>query len=755
MSEFKPKKILRLLIVDDSPDDADALARELRIARFMLKTQRVMDANSLQTELRKSKWDAVVSEYNLARFNGRQALDVVRQSSPHIPFIIFSQELPDDQVVAIMQAGARDVVFKARPARIVPALQRELAAAEERKEFRLANRAIREMEDKHRAMVESTQEAVAYAHDGLHIDANQTYLNLFGYERKEELQVIPVLNLVDKEDHGRFKEFLRKAAKGVPYKEAPEFSALRHDGSKLNIEVAAAQVNHKGEDCIQLKIQDITKRKAAENRLKYLSQRDPLTGLFNRHHFTALLGQAVEKAASGGPGGIVIYLDLYDLKEINNNLGYTAGDRALLKITKLFREYLGEKIVLARFGGDEFAMLLPGKSPEDGASIIAGLKQALEQAPLSEKGVRHACHCAASTTSYSAATASAQDLLNDAVKSCEADRPRMAAAVTTVPASAPAAGGAGLSLVEDDTSAAAASDATNEEPEVEAAPAPFDIPDEAPLRKPASATEDPVVKQIREAMKHSGIILTYQPIISLHGEGGEYYEVLIRLRGEDGKLMMPGQFLPQAQAGGIMADLDRFVSEQAIRSLAALHLEGRLATFFINLSRDSFDNDELAAAVKSVLEETMLNPRYVVFEIDEPDLGSHGESARQLVGDLCEPGCSFSIDNCGLNMENILSLPRHSVKFAKFNSSVIHKASTNPEQSEALNKLLDMLGKLDIQKVAKGIEDAGSLSDIWTFGIEYVQGNYFQQADTELNYDFVGEDETELSSEAMPSTWSR
>lgn len=750
MSEFKPKTILRLLIVDDSPDDADALARELRIARFMLKTQRVMDANGLQTELRKSKWDAVVSDFNLSRFNGRQALDIVRQASPHTPFIVFSQELPDAQVVEIMQAGAKDVIFKTRPARIVPALQRELTVAEERKAFRLANRAIKDMEDKHRAMVESTQEAVAYAHDGLHIDANQTYLNLFGYESTEELNVVPVLNLVDKEDHGRFKDFLRKAAKGVPYKEAPEFSAVRHDGSKINIEVAAAQVNHKGEDCIQLKIQDITKRKAAENRLKYLSQRDPLTGLFNRHHFTALLGKAIEQAAAGKPGGVVLYLDLYDLKEINNKLGYTAGDRALLKITKLFREYLGEQVSLARFGGDEFAVLIPGKTLEDGASIIDGLKQALEQMSLSEKGVRHICHCAASATLFTAATGNAQDLLNEAVKACEADRPATAPATPTAKIiDAPVAKPGGLSLVEDDTPAAA-----SEEPEVEAAPAPFDIPDEAPLRKPARANEDPVVKQIREAMKSGGIILTYQPIINLHGEGGEFYEVLIRLRGEDGKLMMPGEFLPQAQQAGIMADLDRFITEQAIRSLAALHLEGRLATFFINLSRDSFDNDELGAAVKAVLEETMLNARHVVFEIDEPDLNSHNDNARQLVSDLCEPGCSFSIDNCGIELESILSLPRHSVKFVKFNSSTIHKASINPEQNEVLTKLLDMLGKLDIQKVAKGIEDAGSLSDIWTFGIEYVQGNYFQQAHTELNYDFAAEDETELSSEAMPSSWS-
>ena len=749
------KKILRLLAIDDYPDDVDALSKNLRIARFMLKSKRVTDAAGLQEALSSSKWDIVVCEYTLKAFNAQLAMDMVRSSSPNTPFIVFTKGISDEELVNIMHAGARDVIHKTRSVRIVPVIERELSVVEEQKEHARAMQSMKQMEEKHRAMVESTNDAMCYSHDGMHIDVNKTYLDMFGYSDLEELEVVPVLNLISKDEHGRFKDYLRKVGKGLNTSESTDFNAIKKDGSTIDVEIVARKVTHKDQECIQIKVIDISNRKAAENRLQFLSQRDPLTGLYNRPYFSKLLGRAIDNARNQQTHSALLYIDLYDLIEINAELGYTAGDRALVKIAKELLAIPGKEDTVARISGVEFAILLQDQGVAVANNMALIIEERLESLVLHEKGKEHGCNCTTTIIMVTSESGNAHDLLDRGLKESEAKRPKTFAQ-TTEPAAAKAPASLGVipefsdreDLFDADSPTTSSQPA---EPEPIAEAAMMQTPAEPePAAKPAQVRKTAMSalgKDIARALIENRFQLAYQPIVNIQGDGAELFEVLLRMKDSHGKTISPAQFIPEASRTGQMQAIDRWVAIEAIKALAALHGEGRMATFFINLSPASYNDSSLSPIIKQALNETLIPPQNVVFEIDAPELKQHQATVNQMVSDLCELECIISLDNSDADLAAALSLPRHSVRYIKIDCDVISNAVADQGRKAALMSMLEMARKLDIEVVAKKIQDASSLSDIWSSGIEYVQGNYFQPASGDLSFQFESDDETELSSD--------
>jgi EAL domain-containing protein (putative c-di-GMP-specific phosphodiesterase class I) len=256
------------------------------------------------------------------------------------------------------------------------------------------------------------------------------------------------------------------------------------------------------------------------------------------------------------------------------------------------------------------------------------------------------------------------------------------------------------------------------EPEPEPAPK----PEAAPARKTAMSA---LGKDIARALIENRFQLAYQPIVNIQGDGAELFEVLLRMKDSHGKNISPAQFIPEASRTGQMQAIDRWVAIEAIKALAALHGEGRMATFFINLSPASYNDSSLSPIIKQALNETLIPPQNVVFEIDAPELSQHQATVNQMISDLCELECVISLDNSPADLAAALSLPRHSVRYIKIDCDVISSVMADQGKQAALMSMLEMARKLDIEIIAKKIQDASSLSDIWSSGIEYVQGNYF------------------------------
>ena len=724
------KKILRLLIVDDSPDDAELAVATLRKAGYMLKNQRVQDLASMQAALDKGTWDVVLSEYTLPHFGAQLALDLVKRTGLDVPFIIVTRNIRDHDLVKIMHNGAHDVVMKDQSARLAPAVQRELRVAEERRQLRQVSQSLNEMESKNRAIIEGSREAICYSQEGMHIDVNKAYLELFGYEDFSELEGVPMLNLIDKTDHPRFKEFLRKASSQTP--SAPqEFLAVKKDGSHLHAELAISPIVLNGENCMQFVVVDISKRKAVENRLQYLNQHDPLTGLYNRHHFTQELTKSLDQLRKEGGQSALLYLDLNELKDINDSLGHAAGDRLLLKIARMFREKLGDSTILARFSGDEFTALLHGMNEMEIKEAVTALLDSLKETTFSENGKTFRCDGTVGVVVLDKDTESAQTALSKAYQSCQQGRPQEPAAAAASPAPVAQAPSATMTPLH----------AVGTPPAESSKPVPA-----------LHVAEMDWEGRLKTALEKEGFQLAYQPIVNLHGDAAEYFEVLLRLVGRQGELIHAAEFMPAAEQLGLLPAIDRWVIRQSIESLAALHRDGRQASFFVNLCPTALRDPEMLSMLQKKISIARIKPEFLVLEADEPAVTAHPADAAMFIQAVHTIGCRFSVDNFGNNLGALNRLRDLPIDFLKIAGSLVRNLTTDELTRTSLMAIIDLAKAMNTQTVAKFVEKADDLGMLWNLGFDYVQGNYFQQPGSRLDYEFS--DETTLSSDAGSPTWA-
>jgi len=363
MAQTKPvNKILRVLILDESPDDAEQASAILRQAGFMLKTQRLETGVAVEQNLDNSEWDLILCAHGMPNLPARQVVELVAHKQPFVPVVVLARRIADDELRQLMQAGARDVIIKGQWGRLLPAVERELAVANERRAWTVTREAMGQLEARYRSMIEASLEAISYVQDGMHMDANPSYLKLFGYENIDLLKETPLLNLIDKQDQARFKAALRKP-EGA--EKTQEFLAVAANGTRIPIEVALNPLAIHGEQCVQVVATDISKRKALEVKLQSMHQRDPLTGLSNRTHFVSALGDVLKT-----PGGVLFGLTVNQLAALNQTLGHTACDRLLVQIARQLRELLGSQTPVARITGGQFAVLLDAKAAA-GAETLA------------------------------------------------------------------------------------------------------------------------------------------------------------------------------------------------------------------------------------------------------------------------------------------------------------------------------------------------------------------------------------------------
>lgn len=727
------KKILRLLIVDHSPDDTELAVTAIRKCGYMLKTQRVQDLAGMQAAIDKGQWDVVISEFTLPHFSAQMAHDLLKKAGREPPFIILTRAISDNDLVAAMRGYAQDVVMKERVVKLAPVIERELRAADDRRRLHDATARVQESENKSRAVIDGSREALCYLQDGMHLDANHTYLNLFGYESLDALTGVPVMNLIDKTDQKRFKDFLRKPP--VDNAAAVEFSAVKEDGSRFPVELTLSSIPFNGEQCLQLMVSDVGKRKAVETKLQYMNQHDPLTGLYNRHYFLQTLNKGVEQVKQGKGVATVLYMDMRQLKHINQVVNYAAGDRMLIKVARLMRDHLGGDTILARFGGDEFAALLH-KNESESRRIADQLLESLRKTAFAEGGQSFQCECHLSVTPVEKNVESAQVVLARAYQVAQAG-------VTQANhAAAPSGSAPVVQAVQAPPPA---------EP-VKPAAEPARMPAAPGVAKAAAMPgADPWVARLQQAVDRESFTLIYQPMISMQGESEECYEVLVRLVDESGELVSAGKFMPAAEKTGLCAVIDRWVIRNAIESLGSLHRDGRPAKFFINLSTTAFKDADLLPSVIRWLRDASVKAGHVVFEANESQILAQPQAATTFIRAAGKLGAHFSIDNYGHHTADDGHLNDLPIEYAKIDMSFIKKLSADPASRQPLVAVIAAAQARSFKSIAKCVETADNLASLWSFGFDYVQGDYFESPEAQAEAD----QHATLSSDAVSApSWA-
>ncbi|MFB9411507.1 putative bifunctional diguanylate cyclase/phosphodiesterase [Dactylosporangium matsuzakiense] len=438
---------------------------------------------------------------------------------------------------------------------------------------------------------------------------------------------------------------------------------------------AAAVVNWSFAD----RAQDAERRIAA--RLAYEAGHDPLTGALNRREFDRRL------AAAGAGTCALVGLDLDRFKIVNDSCGHAAGDTLLCQVTDLMREQLDAGDVLARVGGDEFVILLPGRTVEQGSAVAERIRKAVAGYRFAYQGRVFSVGVSAGVAAFTDGD-DPQDAMRAADAACYAAKHHGRNRVHVV-----ASGDDQVEWQRDQAHWA---------------------------------------ERLMNAINRDDLVLYYQPIVPVGGAeagAGAFGELLIRLRGEDGGLIGPGVFLPAAERYNLMTSIDRWVIGATFARLATRYRSGAAAGvsvgaehFSINLSGASLGDPRLLDYIRDQLAQHHIPPHVICFEVTETVAVGDVGRAVAFIAELRELGCRFALDDFGSGLSGFTYLKQFPVDFVKIDGTFVRgivEDRVDRAMVEAVNRISHEMG---LRTIAEFVEDTVVLDALRTIGVDYAQG---------------------------------
>ena len=682
--------VIRPLILEESSNDAEALANALRNVGYAVRYRHVEDDEDLQSALDEQSWDLLLAASQVGDYSARQALALIKQSGKDIPVVVFGPDEGDENAVDLLRGGAADFISEDAQEHLLLVVEREFANLRERRAHRQCKNLYVESEKRNRALLDSSRDAIAYIHEGMHIYANQSYLDLFGYLSGEDLEGVPIMDLVAPDDQPSFKEILRTLGKGETPDGTLEYKVIRGDDKEFGATMQFSPATIEGELCTQVIIHRKSDNKELEKELQKLRQQDLLTGLYNHHYFMEALKESVSKTSQEKGNSALLYIEPDSFKSVKDALGVAGSDLVLADIAQILRTIVPDTGILARYAGTAFTILLEGQHVAQAEALAEKLRLAVGEKIFEVEGKSVTTTISIGISGISETTPDAKKPLSQAESAC--------------------------SIVKDKGGNRIHS---------------YSEEDEIALME----ADKKLVSMLRLALKNDRFSLQFQPIVSLHAEPGERYEVLLRLMDQDDNIILPGEFLAAAEQADLMTEIDRWVIKNAAKALLSKRKLGKEIQFFIKLSSDSLRDPTLLTWLSKLLQAARLHGGSLVFEINEQAAVENLATTKTFANGLKQLHCNFALDHVASDTDSLDYLKHLSVNFIKIDGR--HIQNINNEDSQEIIQAITDLGRSNgFQTIAEHVQDPGCLAVLWQHGVNFIQGHYLQKPEAKMDYDF-------------------
>ena len=272
--------------------------------------------------------------------------------------------------------------------------------------------------------------------------------------------------------------------------------------------------------------------------------------------------------------------------------------------------------------------------------------------------------------------------------------------------------------------------------------------DEQSLQKQGNESDGIYERLVRKALASTtgdeGFHTVYQPIATLSSERDEKYDVMLRLRDGSGKEVLPSRFLLIAQEHGLLGQIDKWVTRHIIKVLSERLTTGKQITFFIKLTADTATDPEFITYLKAVLSQYKVPAERLVFQLPEKDAVTNLRKVATFANELKKMGCGFALEHFGTQLQSEQLFGQLPIDYVKVDGAYMTDLGHNNENKETVSRIARQALEHNVFAIASFVEDANSLAVLWACGINYLQGHFLQQPESELNYDFMLNAEGEM-----------
>jgi diguanylate cyclase (GGDEF)-like protein/PAS domain S-box-containing protein len=689
----KVEQALRLLIVESQLEQSEFLISHIRNGGVIVRPEQADELEDIDLLLEKNQVDIILINAQDTVITIEDIKSSIKKSGKDIPIIAVVEQLSTELYLSLIGKGVHDIILRDHAKQIQHTIRQQFQALTNRRALRLFEATIRESERRCDALIESSRDPIAYIHDGMHIRANESYLAMFGYETFDELEGMPILDLVDSANQSSFKQIIKEFTKTKLCPNNITVTIHAENGSSSEVEFELTPASYDGELCMQLVARPHMVDDNLSEQLRELKDRDPNTMLFNRKYFMSLLEKAVSDTSLGTNNQAVLFVYPDQFENRVRSLGLDLSDNLLIEFANRLQTTVGERGICCHYRDHTLAIIATQSNYQQTLDLTEQIHKAFDNIIIEIE---------AQSISFSVSIASIQ------ITEQNASVPDILSTGSRILQSIEGLGGNRIEIYDP-----SAGERADEE-----------------LDK---AWKERLIK----ALANDEFSLLYQPIIDLaQSEDIQSYELSIRLQSPDGESVSPDHFLPIAQSHNLITEIDQWVVNQAIIILDEQKQKGVTTQLFIKISPDSLQDTALTDLIKTNLNAHSVEGNRLVLQLPESKIITRIKDIQVFQAAMKPLGVRLGLSQFGTSVDSLKMLSHFDADIIKIDRSFMEDLDKNTQNQAKIREFVLHARNTDKATMAEFVSDASTVGFLFSAGVDWIQGNFLSPPLTQMNYDF-------------------
>ena len=692
---MQTRALLNLLVIDDDQLYAERIVGLLSHYYDEVNLGFLDDKEELLKALRNS-WDVLVfgRAYDM---NFTDVVGVVQEQGVDLPIIgLISAELAaasnDDGLPIAIDDTMVKAVAPEHEAQVVLSICLQHASLCSRRELKGLRDILSEAEQRANILIRNSKSAVAYLDQGIHIYANDPYLEMFGYDSMTDIIGVPVIDLIANKDNVKdFKQFLRKFDKGSRDQVEFKFESRRMDGSTFEAKLQLAAATLEGVPVTQVIIQNnVADSEEIARRLAAAERQDTLTGLSNRRGLEEQLALVYQKVQSGQGSAALYYIQLDNIGKINSSIGLQGVDTTIQQVGQRL-EALVEEGHVSRFGDTTFTILVEDLTTQSIKDLAERLRNEIGSMPIEVAQRTATTTISIGIVKIEQGAAEPQVLLERAID-----------AINTVQIETKNHGNS------------------------------YHLYDPS---QHASSDDMALAESLVNAITNSCFELSFQPIYDIDTDRSDFFEVYLSLPLGDANdtRLTPEHFMAVAKTHQLREKIDRWVLINACKQLNTARKQHPDARILVQLTSASLVDKQLPNVVSQLIRAIGGAPNALTLQFSEQDVINHLTVAKAQFTALNQTGCQVAIHHFGNSAKSIEIADTMQPQMVKLSRNYIDNIN-NEDNLETVKALITRANEHHIDVLMPYIEDAATMSVSWSVGARYLQGYYLEEPSLQMHF---------------------
>ena len=690
---MRTQSVLNLLVIDDDQLYAERLVALLGSYYDNVNLGLLDDKEELLKSLRQS-WDVLVfgQAYDMSFTD---VVGVVQEQSIDLPTIcLMNKEAAasaqnEDGLPAVMNSTMVKAICVEQEMAVVMAICLQHESLRCRQQLKTLRHVLSEAEQRANVLIKNSKSAVAYIDQGIHIFANDPYLQLFGFEAMNDIIGIPVIDLIAGGDNVKaFKQFLRQFDKGSRKDVEFNFESKRKDGSTFEAKLQLASATLDGEPVTQIIIQQNNSNSAeVAKRLAEAERKDSLTGVHNRRSFEEQLAALYQQAKQGASTAGLFYIQLDNVGKIRSSLGLQGIDATVKQVAyaldKLVTDELLEESHVSRFSDTVFTILVENKSTADLEKLAERMASTISELFI-EVDKR--------TTNTTASIA-----IVKIEKNTPEPRVLLERAMDAI----------NQILIETSNHGGR-----------------YHLYDAS---EHANSDDHALAESLVDAIANNRFELLFQPIYDINHDRSDFFEVYLRLplADADNTILTPDQFMAVAKAHNLLEKIDRWILINACKKINDVRKSHPEARLLVQLTNASLIDKKLPSVASQLINAVGGKAGALTLQFNENDIADHLTVSKSQFTALNQVNCQLCINNFGSSAKAVEVANFVQPDMVRLARSYVEGIDT-PENLETVKSLIVRTNEIGVDVLMPYIEDAATMSVAWSVGARYLQGFYLE-----------------------------